>query len=101
MLRGFPCPETMAFVAGKSADSVWYKLYGILYHHGESAGSGHYTVDVLYRNGDNDSGEAWLHVNDESVSAVRHEDVFGGHYNEQGDAYMLFYCRKASDDPKT
>jgi hypothetical protein len=35
------------------------------------------------------------------VSAVQHEDLFGGHYSERGDAYMLFYCRIASDDPKT
>ena len=72
------------------------KLYGVLYHHGESAGSGNYTVDVLHPNGDSGSGEAWLHIDDEVVSAVSHEDVFEGHDNEWMDnqcAYMLFYCR--------
>jgi hypothetical protein len=39
-----------------------------------------------------------LHIDDEAVSVVRHEDVFGSHRNEQVDhqcAYMLFYCRTA------
>jgi len=86
----------MAPAAGKSAERAQYKLYGVLYHHGESAYSGHYTVDVLHPNGDGDSGEAWLHIEDEAVSVVRHEDVFEGHDNEPVDdrcAYMLFYCR--------
>jgi hypothetical protein len=40
-----------------------------------------------------------LHIDDEAVSAVREEDVFGGHERERGDdrcVYMLFYCRTAS-----
>ncbi|KAF8471381.1 hypothetical protein DFH94DRAFT_637134, partial [Russula ochroleuca] len=88
--------EIMAPVTRKSAEPVHYKLYGVLYHHGESAGNGHYTVDVLHPNGDSGSEEAWLHIDDEAVSAVRHEDVFEGHENERVDdwcAYMLFYCR--------
>jgi ubiquitin carboxyl-terminal hydrolase 10 len=83
---------------GKSAEPVYYKLHGVLYHHGGSADSGHYTVDVLHPNGDSGTGEAWLHIDDEAVSAVRHEDVFGGQDNRQLDdrcAYMLFYCRTA------
>ena len=86
----------MAPVPGKFAEPVKYKLYGVLYHHGESAGSGNYTVDVLHPNEDSGSGEAWLHIDDEIVSAVSHEDVFRGHDNEWMDnqcAYMLFYCR--------
>ena len=73
-----------------------YKLYGVLYHHGESAGSGHYTVDVLHQNGDSDTGEVWLNIDDETVSPVRLEDVFGEHGTERvADdrcAYLLFYC---------
>ena len=86
----------MAPVPGKFAQPVKYKLYGVLYHHGESAGSGNYTVDVLHPNEDSGSGEAWLHIDDEIVSAVSHEDVFRSHDNEWMDnqcAYMLFYCR--------
>ena len=90
----------MAPVSRKSVELAQYKLHGVLYHHGESASSGHYTVDVLHRNGvsDSNSGEAWLHIDDEAVSAVQHEDVFGNHANEPEDdrcAYMLFYCRTA------
>ena len=88
----------MATVSEKSAEPVNYKLCGVLYHHGKSVGSGYYTVDVLHSNEDNSSGETWLHIDDEAVSAVRHEDMFGGHENERGDdrcAYMLFYCRIA------
>ncbi|KAI0264779.1 hypothetical protein BGY98DRAFT_1039472 [Russula aff. rugulosa BPL654] len=63
-----------------------YKLYG-----------GHYTVDVLHQNGDGDAGEVWLHIDDEAVTRMRHEDVFGGHRTERSAdeqcAYLLFYCR--------
>ncbi|KAF8467097.1 hypothetical protein DFH94DRAFT_639094 [Russula ochroleuca] len=90
--------EIMASVSGKSAEPAHYKLYGVLYHHGESASSGNYTVDVLHPNEDSSGGEGWLHIDDEAVRAVRHEDVFGAHDNERVDdrcAYMLFYCRTA------
>jgi ubiquitin carboxyl-terminal hydrolase 10 len=95
----FPCglvyPEIMTPVTGRSAESAHYKLYGVLYHHGGSTHGGHYTVDVLHQNGDNGSGETWLHIDDAAVSTVRHEDVFGDDNNEQVDdrcAHMLFYC---------
>jgi ubiquitin carboxyl-terminal hydrolase 10 len=84
--------EIMAPFAGKSAEPVHYKLYGVLYHHGESAGGGHYTVDVLHPNEDNGNGESWLHIDDEVVRAARHEDVFGDH---DRCAYVLLYCRTA------
>ena len=59
----------MAPVAGKSAEPVHYKLYGVLYHQGESAGSGHHRVDVLHPDEDSGSVEVWLHIDDEAVSA--------------------------------
>jgi ubiquitin carboxyl-terminal hydrolase 10 len=97
----------MAPVARPAAQPPRYTLYGVLYHHGVSAGGGHYTLDVLHPNrdggawgsGNNTSGEAWLHIDDETVSAVRHEDVFRGHDNDRADdrcAYLLFYRRAAS-----
>ena len=89
----------MAPISGKSAEPVHYKLYGVLYQHSEAAGRGHYTVDMLHPNDDSGGGEAWLHVDDEAVSAVRHEEVFGCHDNERADdqrARMLFYCRIVS-----
>ena len=89
----------MASVSGKSSEPARYKLYGVLYHHRESAGSGHYTVDVLHPKEDSSGGDCWLHIDDEAVRVVRHEDMFGTHDNEQVDdrcAYMLFYCRIAS-----
>jgi len=83
--------------AQRPSEPPHYKLYGVLYHHGESAGSGHYTVDVLQSNGDGDTGEVWLHINNETVNPMRHEDVFGERGTEQatdeGCAYLLFYCR--------
>ena len=72
-----------------------YKLHGVLYRHGESASTEHYTADVLHPNEDIDSAGAWLHIDDEAVSTVGYDDVFGGHDNEQMDdrsVYMLFYC---------
>ena len=91
--------EIMVPIAGKSAELVNYKLHGVLYHHGESPGSGIYTVDVLHQNEGSGGGEAWLHIDDEAVRLVRHEDVFGVHENEKANnkcPYMLFYCRTAS-----
>ena len=88
----------MAPISGKSAEPVHYKLYGVLYHHGETLESGHYTVDVLQSYGDGSGRGAWLHIDDEVVTAVQHEDIFGGHDNEPVGgrcAYMLFYCRAA------
>jgi len=88
--------EIMVPNFGKSVEPAHYKLYGVLYHHGDSASIGHYTVDVLHPNEDGGNGEAWMHIDDEVVSAVSHEDVFGGQINDQVDdrcAYMLFYCR--------
>jgi len=79
-----------------------YALYGVLYHHGDSVSGGHYTVDVRHPNGDCGRGEGWLHIDDEAVSVVQNEEVFGSHDDEQGEvqcAYMLLYCRTAASTP--
>ncbi|VDB82633.1 unnamed protein product [Peniophora sp. CBMAI 1063] len=74
-----------------------YKLFGALYHHGVSASGGHYTLDVLHPNRDGVVGgagarprEAWVRIDDELVSDVRAEDVFGD-AREDRCAYLLFY----------
>jgi hypothetical protein len=38
--------------AQRPSEPSHYKLYGVLYHHGEPVGSGYYAVDVLHPNGD-------------------------------------------------
>ena len=91
--------------AGQPAKSAHYTLCGVLYHHGESAGGGHYTVDVLHPNGDGDARKVWLHIDDEAVSTVRDEDVFAEHgigsterAADERCAYLLFYCRTSPKD---
>ena len=61
-------PDIMAPGARQLAWPAQYTLYGVLYHHGKSAGGGHYTVDVLHPNAHGDSGDVWLH-NREYVTA--------------------------------
>ncbi len=99
--RGFVGLDITAPIAQKStgAQPGSYTLYGILYHHGVLVSGGHYTVDVLHPNGNGGDGEGWLHIDDEAVSAVRREDVFGGHDNGNADdrcPYLLFYRRATS-----
>ena len=89
--------------AQRTSEPPHYKLYGVLYHHGESAGSGHYTVDVLHPDGDSDTGEVWLHIDNETVTRMRHESVFGEHGAEwaadEHCAYLLLYCRTSPIAP--
>ena len=70
-----------------------------------------YTLDLLHPNPSGGAsgagitggsgGEAWLHIDDEMTSSVRHEDVFGhgsGKGEERSDdrcAYLLFYQQGA------
>ena len=92
----------MVPTARQPAKPAQYTLCGVLYHHGESAGGGHYTVDVLHPNRDGEAGEVWLHVDDEAASPVRDEDVFGEHSTDSAEraadgrcAYLLFYRRSS------
>jgi ubiquitin carboxyl-terminal hydrolase 10 len=90
-----PSIDVMAPTAPPPAQPPRYTLYGVLYHHGESLNSGHYTVDVLHRN--RHGIEEWLHINDRNVSAVQLKEVFRLS-NERTDdrcAYLLFYRRAA------
>ncbi|KAJ7465978.1 hypothetical protein FB451DRAFT_1138093 [Mycena latifolia] len=68
---------------------VRYKLFAAVYHHGVSAAGGHYTLDFLH------STRGWVRIDDELVSDVRAEDVFGfsAQREEARCAYLLFYRR--------
>jgi len=72
-LGGLVGPDIMTPTARQPKQLPHYSLYGVLYHHGVSASEGHCMIHVLHQN---DSREAWLHVNDESVNAGQHEDIF-------------------------
>jgi ubiquitin carboxyl-terminal hydrolase 10 len=101
ILRGFVGLDIMAPIAQKStgAQPGSYTLYGVLYYHDVSASGGRYTVDVLHPNGNGGDGEGWVHIDDEAVSAARHEDVFRGHDSGKADdrcACLLFYRRTTS-----
>lgn len=86
--------------AAKKIGPTRYKLFGALYHHGQSASGGHYTLDVLHPNRYPNAAvgrpkEGWVRIDDDLVSDVRHEDVFGA-AQERDDgrsAYLLFYRR--------
>ena len=93
-LGGLVGPDIMAPTARQPKQQTHYKLYGVLYHHGVSASEGHYTINVLHQN---DSREGWLHIDDEIVSAVQHEDVFRTYGDGRADnrcPYILFYSSK-------
>lgn len=60
-------------------------------------------MDVLHPIRHRDSEDDWLHIDDETVSKLRHEDVFGRHGDEQVDdrcAYLLLYCRTVSREAR-
>lgn len=84
----------------KVGNGTKYRLFGALYHHGVSASGGHYTLDVLHPNIDMSNPptkprEGWIRIDDELVSDVRAEDVFGGVEKDETMrcAYLLFYRR--------
>ncbi|KAH9950226.1 hypothetical protein B0H21DRAFT_686903 [Amylocystis lapponica] len=79
----------------RTSHPVKYQLFGVLYHHGLSASGGHYTLDVLHPNRDlsDRPRAAWIRIDDELVSDIRPEDVFGGTERDDRCAYLLFYRR--------
>ncbi|KAJ7114670.1 hypothetical protein C8R43DRAFT_902953 [Mycena crocata] len=89
--------DVMAPTARKPAR---YKLFGVVYHHGVSASGGHYTLDVLHparfpsANASLAPREGWVRIDDELVSDVRPDDVFGATARDDSRcAYLLFYRR--------
>ncbi|CAA7271095.1 unnamed protein product [Cyclocybe aegerita] len=91
-------PDVMVPAAKKQPTR--YKLFGALYHHGQSASGGHYTLDVLHPNrypSTNPTAkprEGWVRIDDELVSDVRPDDVFNAPERDDSRcAYLLFYRR--------
>ncbi|TDL27323.1 cysteine proteinase [Rickenella mellea] len=78
----------------RPAHPIKFKLFGVLYHHGQSASGGHYTLDVLHPNRNADLSmkphEGWIRIDDELVSDLRTNDVFGDGLDDRC-AYLLFY----------
>jgi hypothetical protein len=70
-------------------------------HHGLSASSGHYTLDVLRLECFLDAGlsmigrQGWVHIDSGIVSEVRLEDVFGGVGRDDRCVYLLSYAQMA------
>ncbi|KAH9930673.1 uncharacterized protein B0H18DRAFT_992984 [Fomitopsis serialis] len=85
----------------RTAQPVKYQLFGVLYHHGQSASGGHYTLDVLHPNRDltDRPRAAWIRIDDELVSDIRPDDVFGGLEQNERCAYLLFYRRLGAWGP--
>ncbi|KAH9900901.1 hypothetical protein C8Q73DRAFT_742650 [Cubamyces lactineus] len=85
----------------RTAQPVKYQLFGVLYHHGPSASGGHYTLDVLHPNRElsDRPRAAWIRIDDELVSDVRPDDVFGGLDRDDRHAYLLFYKRVTAWGP--
>ncbi|KAI8975379.1 hypothetical protein BDF20DRAFT_906728 [Mycotypha africana] len=83
----------------RPVEPITYQLIGCVYHHGTSAGGGHYTCDIRRRNGE------WLHIDDTNITSVSEKDVLvneedNTHTSERSNAdnqtaYILFYVRSS------
>lgn len=89
-------PEWMV-PAIRPTEPITYKLFGCVYHHGTSAGGGHYTCDIRRRTGE------WLHIDDTTITSVSEQDVLVTEDNTRTSekihagqtAYILFYVRSS------
>ncbi|ORX60291.1 cysteine proteinase [Hesseltinella vesiculosa] len=78
----------------QSTSSNQYQLFGVVYHHGTSAGGGHYTCDIKRQNGE------WLHIDDTTITPVEERDVVTEQHTPSSDSttqdqtpYVLFYVK--------
>lgn len=63
-----------------------YKLFAVVYHHGEKSTGGHYTTDVFHI-----GLSSWLRMDDQSIKQVKNNDVTRHHPSRT--AYLLYYRR--------
>ncbi|KAJ2933718.1 hypothetical protein H1R20_g3381, partial [Candolleomyces eurysporus] len=84
--------------AAKKTGPTRYKLFGAVYHHGPSASGGHYTLDVLHPNrypsfnSNAKPKEGWVRIDDDLVSDVRPDDVFGAAQEKDDSRLQLIYA---------
>ncbi|KAF9010443.1 cysteine proteinase [Hymenopellis radicata] len=77
-------PEEFLTPYYQPPSTVQYRLSGVVYHHGATAITGHYTADVAHpghrfhhrRARDEEDARPWFRMNDTAVSAVRAADVY-------------------------
>lgn len=65
-----------------------YNLTGVIYHHGSTPSSGHYTCDIL-----NKSNGKWYSIDDDKVSESSKADVLKCGGESSKTAYILLYTR--------
>lgn len=71
-----------------------HELFTVVYHHGISAGGGHYTCDIRRQN------NQWLHLDDTTITEIPESNVVMddraakyNHFTGEQTAYILFYIR--------
>jgi ubiquitin C-terminal hydrolase len=60
------------------------RLFSVVFHHGEKAEGGHYTVDIFH-------GGSWHHIDDDKIKPVNNDHVLS--YQLHRVPYLLFYRR--------
>jgi len=74
----------LLFNRGKTGSARQYKLFAVVFHHGEKAEGGHYTVDIFH-------GGQWVHVDDTKITPVNNDHVLN--FLPPRVPYLLFYRR--------
>ena len=77
-------PEELKTKGLKETGKLQYELYAIVFHMGELASQGHYTIAVKGPN------RAWVQIDDTNVKIMQEAELFASPQNRQ-DAYMLAY----------
>lgn len=69
-----------------------FRLDGVIYHHGQNASSGHYTVDVRRQ-----EGHEWIRIDDKVIRRIRSEDVAEGGAEEDPKALVKALEQQSKD----